>query len=136
MMYLNEATGRILQIGVASFLPSFGCGNGYPSGFVRLRYYIDWIYSVTGDIIFTPTSSTSVITTAALISTTEMPTTISSSSTTSQSVDGGTSEFPPDKGGSGSISSSPLIYNSLSAVALVLCILYTSEEIVYISFIL
>ena len=50
MMYHQE-NGVIVQIGLASFLPSVGCGYGYPSGFIRLSYYVDWIYSVTG-IIF------------------------------------------------------------------------------------
>ena len=110
MMY-RQANGETIQIGVSSFLPSVGCGYGFPSGFVRLRYYIDWIYSVTGTIS-TPTS-TSVTTP---ISTLGMPTS-SSTDATSQSVDGGTtSEFPPDKGGSNSISSSPLIYNVISAL--------------------
>jgi len=110
MMY-RQANGETMQIGVASFLPSVGCDYGYPSGFVRLRYYIDWIYSVTGTISATPTSTSVTI----HISTSGMST--STSTATSQSVDGGTtSEFPPDKGGSNSISSFPLIYNVISAL--------------------
>jgi secreted trypsin-like serine protease len=37
-----------LQIGVVSFVSSLGCTSGYPSGYVRVTSYLDWISDQTG----------------------------------------------------------------------------------------
>jgi secreted trypsin-like serine protease len=37
-----------LQIGVVSFVSSLGCASGYPSGYVRVTSYLDWISDQTG----------------------------------------------------------------------------------------
>ena len=44
----RQSNGVMMQIGVASFFPGQGCTLGYPSGFNRLRYYVDWIKSISG----------------------------------------------------------------------------------------
>jgi secreted trypsin-like serine protease len=43
-----EFDGTFVQIGVASFYASTGCENGNPSGFTRIRNYLDWISQETG----------------------------------------------------------------------------------------
>jgi len=37
-----------LKVGVVSFGSSAGCEVGYPAGFSRTEYYLDWIMSNTG----------------------------------------------------------------------------------------
>jgi chymotrypsin len=37
-----------LQVGVVSFGASAGCEVGYPAGFSRTEYYLDWIAKNTG----------------------------------------------------------------------------------------
>ncbi|XP_058457226.1 brachyurin-like [Malaya genurostris] len=34
---------RTIQVGVASFIHWNGCGSGYPSGFARVSYFLNWI---------------------------------------------------------------------------------------------
>merc|ERR1712098_770416 len=36
------------QVGIVSFGSSAGCEVGYPAGFTRTEYYLDWITSETG----------------------------------------------------------------------------------------
>jgi len=36
------------QAGIVSFGSSAGCEVGYPAGFTRVEYYLDWITSETG----------------------------------------------------------------------------------------
>ena len=36
------------QVGIVSFGSSAGCEVGYPAGFTRTEYYLDWIKSETG----------------------------------------------------------------------------------------
>merc|ERR1711962_883947 len=36
------------QVGIVSFCSSAGCEVGYPAGFTRTEYYLDWIKSETG----------------------------------------------------------------------------------------
>lgn len=50
MGYMN-ADGTTIQIGVASFFSSAGCENGQPSGFTRIRNYLSWISTETGNTI-------------------------------------------------------------------------------------
>ena len=35
--------GSYTQIGVVSFVSSAGCASGYPSGYARVPYFLDWI---------------------------------------------------------------------------------------------
>merc|ERR1712210_356474 len=36
------------QVGIVSFGSSAGCEVGYPAGFTRVEYYLEWIMSETG----------------------------------------------------------------------------------------
>ena len=38
----------LVQVGVVSFGASAGCEVGYPAGFSRTEYYLDWIMTNTG----------------------------------------------------------------------------------------
>lgn len=46
MGYMN-ADGTFTQIGVASFYAAAGCENSLPSGFTRIRNYVNWISQET-----------------------------------------------------------------------------------------
>ncbi len=46
MSYANR-NGIYSQIGIASFHHISGCSTSYPSGFTRVRNYLDWISVVT-----------------------------------------------------------------------------------------
>jgi len=47
----DEAAGqKWKQIGVVSFGASSGCEVGYPAGFTRTEYYLDWICSETNGV--------------------------------------------------------------------------------------
>ena len=43
----RQSSGSYIQLGVASFYSGFGCSTGNPSGFSRLRNYVDWIKSTS-----------------------------------------------------------------------------------------
>merc|ERR1712037_536885 len=44
-----RAAGQIWnQVGIVSFGSSAGCEVGYPAGFTRVEYYLEWIMSETG----------------------------------------------------------------------------------------
>ena len=47
---LEPAAGsnQYTQVGVTSFVSSAGCESGYPDGFARVSYFIDWINANTG----------------------------------------------------------------------------------------
>lgn len=45
---LLEEDGQLTQVGVGSFVSSFGCHVGLPNAFVRPGHYHDWIRAVTG----------------------------------------------------------------------------------------
>lgn len=55
MSYANR-DGIYSQIGIASFHHNSGCSTSYPSGFTRVRNYLDWI-SVVTDIPISNSSS-------------------------------------------------------------------------------
>ncbi len=57
MSYMTT-DGNFVQIGVASFYSSTGCENGHPSGFTRIRNYLDWISTETG--VITPNSASAI----------------------------------------------------------------------------
>jgi len=40
--------GNFTQIGVVSFVSSAGCASGFPSGYTRVTFFLDWIRSNTG----------------------------------------------------------------------------------------
>ena len=42
----QQSPGTYIQLGVASFW--WDCYTGYPSGFVRVNEYVDWIKSTSG----------------------------------------------------------------------------------------
>merc|ERR1711892_729920 len=46
--YFDESRERWIEIGIVSFGASAGCEVGYPSGFTRTNYYLDWIKDQTG----------------------------------------------------------------------------------------
>jgi len=48
---VREAGQRWSQAGIVSFGSSAGCEVGYPAGFTRVEYYLDWITSNTGLVI-------------------------------------------------------------------------------------
>ena len=39
------------QAGIVSFGSSAGCEVGYPAGFTRVEFYLDWIATETGLVI-------------------------------------------------------------------------------------
>jgi secreted trypsin-like serine protease len=43
-----EEKGKIIQIGIVSFVSSRGCSHGDPSGYTNVGKYIDWISKHTG----------------------------------------------------------------------------------------
>ena len=45
---VTKAGQKWKQVGIVSFGASAGCEVGYPSGFSRVEYYLDWISSETG----------------------------------------------------------------------------------------
>merc|ERR1719481_2452463 len=45
---MKEAGQAWKQVGIVSFGASAGCEVGYPAGFTRTEYYLDWISSNTG----------------------------------------------------------------------------------------
>jgi len=45
---VTKAGQQWKQVGVVSFGASAGCEVGYPAGFTRVEYYLDWIMSETG----------------------------------------------------------------------------------------
>jgi secreted trypsin-like serine protease len=47
-MVVRQQSNTYIQLGVASFYSSKGCSAGNPSGFTRLRNYVDWINSTSG----------------------------------------------------------------------------------------
>ncbi len=47
MAYI-ETSETFVQIGVASFYSILGCESGQPSGFTRLKNYVNWISEQTG----------------------------------------------------------------------------------------
>ena len=38
--------GKYIQIGVVSFAAKDMCGDGHPSGFIRIRSYLQWMHDV------------------------------------------------------------------------------------------
>ena len=46
-LVLNNGNGYT-QIGVVSFVSSAGCASGYPSGYVRVTSYLDWLRTNAG----------------------------------------------------------------------------------------
>ena len=36
------------QIGILSFLSNRGCNSGYPTGYTRVTYFLEWIRSNIG----------------------------------------------------------------------------------------
>ena len=48
-MMFKKTDASYILLGVASFwyAPDDGCSSGFPSGFVRVSKYIDWIDSVS-----------------------------------------------------------------------------------------
>ena len=47
-MMTRQQSNTYIQLGVASFYSNNGCSKGNPSGFTRLRNYVDWINSTSG----------------------------------------------------------------------------------------
>ena len=47
-MMTGQQSNTYIQLGVASFYSNNGCSKGNPSGFTRLRNYVDWINSTSG----------------------------------------------------------------------------------------
>merc|ERR1712194_233927 len=45
---VTKAGQQWKQVGIVSFGASAGCEVGYPAGFTRVEYYLDWIMSETG----------------------------------------------------------------------------------------
>ena len=45
---VREAGQRWSQAGIVSFGSSAGCEVGYPAGFTRTEYYLDWIKQQAG----------------------------------------------------------------------------------------
>merc|ERR1712013_336267 len=45
---VTKAGQKWKQVGIVSFGASAGCEVGYPAGFSRVEYYLDWISSETG----------------------------------------------------------------------------------------
>ena len=43
-----KSNGEHMQIGIISFSSSLGCNYGHPSGYTRIRPYLNWISSITG----------------------------------------------------------------------------------------
>jgi len=64
MMY--QTNGNYIQLGVASFWygSGQGCSSGYPSGFVRVSKYVDWIKSTSSATAFIAQSFNSILLTA------------------------------------------------------------------------
>merc|ERR1712055_880414 len=46
--YYDESRERWIEVGIVSFGASAGCEVGYPSGFTRTTYYLDWIKEQAG----------------------------------------------------------------------------------------
>jgi len=46
--YYDESRERWIEVGIVSFGASAGCEVGYPSGFTRTNYYLDWIKEQAG----------------------------------------------------------------------------------------
>merc|ERR1711872_590590 len=46
--YYDESRERWIEVGIVSFGASAGCEVGYPSGFTRTHYYLDWIKEQAG----------------------------------------------------------------------------------------
>eukprot|EP00091_Calanus_sinicus_P008396 TRINITY_DN2047_c0_g1_i1.p1 TRINITY_DN2047_c0_g1~~TRINITY_DN2047_c0_g1_i1.p1 ORF type:complete len:358 (-),score=125.82 TRINITY_DN2047_c0_g1_i1:49-1032(-) len=46
--YYDESRERWIEVGIVSFGASAGCEVGYPSGFTRTHYYLDWIKDQAG----------------------------------------------------------------------------------------
>jgi len=46
--YYDETRERWIEVGIVSFGASAGCEVGYPSGFTRTNYYLDWIKEQAG----------------------------------------------------------------------------------------
>jgi len=44
----QENDGRYTEVGIASFVSSAGCTQGYPAAFTRVTSYLNWISSTTG----------------------------------------------------------------------------------------
>ena len=44
-----DSTGPYVQVGIASFVSSFGCEyTGLPHGFARVTFFLDWIRETSG----------------------------------------------------------------------------------------
>jgi len=46
--YYDENRERWIEVGIVSFGASSGCEVGYPAGFTRTQYYLDWIKDQAG----------------------------------------------------------------------------------------
>lgn len=46
-MSFKKTDGTFVQIGISSFYSLYGCEMGYPSGFTRIRNYLEWISGIT-----------------------------------------------------------------------------------------
>ena len=46
--HYDEARERWVEYGIVSFGASSGCEVGYPAGFTRTEYYLDWIKQQAG----------------------------------------------------------------------------------------
>merc|ERR1712112_94389 len=46
--WYDSSAERWVEIGIVSFGASSGCEVGYPAGFTRTNYYLDWIKDQTG----------------------------------------------------------------------------------------
>lgn len=58
-----DSNGAYTQIGLTSFTPWPGCRSGFPSGFIRIASYLDWISAVGGYSCTTSSPTTSISTT-------------------------------------------------------------------------
>merc|ERR1711881_429941 len=47
---MKNAGEKWKQVGVVSFGASAGCEVGYPAGFTRTEYYLDWVCSETNGV--------------------------------------------------------------------------------------
>lgn len=39
----SQVNGRLVQIGIVSFVAGSGCQRGLPGGYVRISSFLDWI---------------------------------------------------------------------------------------------
>jgi secreted trypsin-like serine protease len=47
-LVLDNGDNSYTQIGIVSFVSTAGCASGYPSGYSRVTYYLDWIRANAG----------------------------------------------------------------------------------------